>query len=407
MFLNSSHRVVVITPFLPALGTHGGAAHFFNFWTAIREVAPSLDIHMCCLTMKSERTVEHVRKLKNSIENLYLFNQNEDKDLCFESLIYNDDAITRYHNTKLMDHLVQLCTNTCNIQTHLVIEMELIMHYVKYITNISSATLTILEPLAKRFQREWIANKDKKDLADYFKKCYKSFYKFEKHYIYRFSNYFCLNNQDKKYIRNEFNINGIKLIPLAINIDNFSHYLHEQYIPYTVGFVGSYMHPPNIDAVNYFLSQIWPLVVKKVNNAIFKIYGNYCDTNLRKKWSQFKNVEVVGYVDNIAKAIASCQIIVNPIVSGYGTRTKCIEALAVGKPIVTTKLGAQGIALQNGKNSFIADEPELFAKYILELLDNPAIGNNFVSNARQAIEYHDRYKVAQKFLTGMNIPFIK
>jgi glycosyltransferase involved in cell wall biosynthesis len=97
-------------------------------------------------------------------------------------------------------------------------------------------------------------------------------------------------------------------------------------------------------------------------------------------------VEFLGEVDDIREALGRYSVFLAPILSGSGVRVKLLEAFAAGIPVVSTRLGAEGLAERSGEIGELADAPEDFAAGVLTLLEDPAAAAALALRARQAVE---------------------
>ena len=122
---------------------------------------------------------------------------------------------------------------------------------------------------------------------------------------------------------------------------------HEEFI-FTVGRM-SYM--PNYLGVDFFLENIWPVVQAQYTSLKYKIVGHGVPVNLLEKWAKVKNVEILGFVDDLSKMYRECIASVVPVLSGGGTCIKTLESMAHAKICLSTPFGARGLpkdVLQNG-----------------------------------------------------------
>lgn len=153
-------------------------------------------------------------------------------------------------------------------------------------------------------------------------------------------------------------------------------------------FVGFFGHRPNVDAVDYFYREIFPLVRNVKHDARFTVIGvNPPDSILSLE--RDRSVRVLGRVDNLSDYLARAKVFIMPIRLGLGMRGKLFEAWAMSKPVVSTSLGCRGVTAENGKNIIIADEPSDFAKNIVMLLDDREKRRYLGKNARLLVE--ERY----------------
>ena len=149
----------------------------------------------------------------------------------------------------------------------------------------------------------------------------------------------------------------------------------------TVVFFGHLSTVPNIDGATFLAKEIWPLVAVARPDARCRIIGPRAHSSVRKLAGP--GVEVLGPVDDLRPHLASAALAVVPLRIGGGTRLKIVEAMAMGKPIVSTALGAEGIDAVAGRDILIADEPTSFAAAVIRALDDAALRTRLGHAARE------------------------
>ena len=127
---------------------------------------------------------------------------------------------------------------------------------------------------------------------------------------------------------------------------------------------------PNADALEYFAHDIFPLIRQKRPNAVLRIVGRRPPEPLRKKLSGIAGIDFVGEVADVRPHVNRAAVIVVPLRIGGGSRLKILEALAAGKAVVSTSIGAEGLDLESGLHLLVADSPSDFAGRVLELLSS-------------------------------------
>ena len=149
-----------------------------------------------------------------------------------------------------------------------------------------------------------------------------------------------------------------------------------------IGFVGPSFHPPNIDAVQFFADDIFPLLLKKFPNTQFCVAGRgFSDLVVRNH----QNTSLLGYVEDIEEFYHSCKIIVIPLRFGGGIKSKTVEAMAFGCPVVSTAIGIEEIGAVNGIHAFIADTPFDFAEKLVRLMEDRPMREKLSMNARDLV----------------------
>ncbi len=136
-----------------------------------------------------------------------------------------------------------------------------------------------------------------------------------------------------------------------------------------VGFIGGYGHPPNVDAVDWFMSEIWPRVREHKPDARFVLAGSKMPDRF-KSLDGKNGVEVLGFVDTIDEFFGGVRASLAPLRYGAGAKGKVAASLALGTPCVSTSIGAEGMGLTPGVDVLVADDPEGFARHILAMLDD-------------------------------------
>jgi polysaccharide biosynthesis protein PslH len=149
----------------------------------------------------------------------------------------------------------------------------------------------------------------------------------------------------------------------------------------TVVYFGLLSTIPNIDGVLHFMQDIWPRIVKVRPDAHFKIIGGRPPPSLLALAGP--RVELTGFVSDLRPYLAAAAAVVVPLRLGGGTRLKIVEAMAMGKAIVTTTLGAEGIDAVPGRDILVADQPAAFADAVVRVLAEPGLAARMGQSARQ------------------------
>lgn len=171
------------------------------------------------------------------------------------------------------------------------------------------------------------------------------------------------------------------IAPIGVETSKYS--AKENDSSMSVGFIGSLDWTPNIEGLQWFVKQVWPLVVK--GNAAAKLY--IAGRNPSKSVSAMasKSVTVLGEVADAKAFVAKHPISIVPLLSGGGMRVKILEAMALSRAIVSTSVGTEGI---KSDGILVADEPQAFAAAILNLIANPELINKLGAAGRTDVAAH-------------------
>jgi glycosyltransferase involved in cell wall biosynthesis len=145
----------------------------------------------------------------------------------------------------------------------------------------------------------------------------------------------------------------------------------------------------NKDAVLYFWKEIYPILKKKYPEVKMTFVGTAPPKEIAEAAQKDRQVKVTGFVDDIRPYIDEAAVMVVPIRIGSGTRLKILDAMAMGKAIVSTSVGCEGLNVNDGKNILVADNAENFVEKTVDLLKNPKKRINLGENALLLAKSYD------------------
>ncbi len=153
----------------------------------------------------------------------------------------------------------------------------------------------------------------------------------------------------------------------------------------TILLLGTMHYYPNIDAVRYFFDEIYSTLRARYTNLQVLIVGHQPPPAIRALGDQ-PGVTVTGSVSDVRPYLARSSLLAVPLRLGGGTRLKITEALAAGLPVVSTPIGAQGLAVKHETHLLLAEEPAAFCSAIQRLLDDPSLGCRLAEAGRKLVE---------------------
>lgn len=137
----------------------------------------------------------------------------------------------------------------------------------------------------------------------------------------------------------------------------------------TVLFCGALDYSPNVDAINWFADEIWPLIRARQPEVEWLLIGKSPDERA-ERWRKLDGVNLIGEVPDVRPYYQKSWLQVVPLRIGGGTRLKIVESLGMHTPVVSTTLGAQGLDLVDGEDIVLADTPTAFADSVLDMLNS-------------------------------------
>jgi glycosyltransferase involved in cell wall biosynthesis len=161
-------------------------------------------------------------------------------------------------------------------------------------------------------------------------------------------------------------------------------------------------YAPNVDAVSYFVTKVFPHIHAQLPNIRFVIVGTSPAKEVLKL-ARVPSVFVTGYVEDPYEYLEKAKVVVAPLRFSAGIQNKILEAMALRKAVVTTTKGARGIGGKDGEHFLVADEPEDMAGKILKLLGNQNLRKEIGENARKLVETTYRWDIiGQKLLAEID-----
>jgi GT2 family glycosyltransferase/glycosyltransferase involved in cell wall biosynthesis len=164
-------------------------------------------------------------------------------------------------------------------------------------------------------------------------------------------------------------------------------------------FLGGYSHDPNVDAVKYFVSDIWPSVKEELPEAKFIIVGANPPKELIAMAS--KDVVVTGRVEKLRPYFDAARVFVAPLRYGAGIKGKVSTTMSFGLPSVVTPIAAEGMGLKNGIQTFVREDPKKFAKAVVELYNNQSNWQKVQQNGFQFVDRHYSMRMGQNTLADI------
>jgi sugar transferase (PEP-CTERM/EpsH1 system associated) len=189
----------------------------------------------------------------------------------------------------------------------------------------------------------------------------------------------------------------ITVIPTGVDLDFFQPAAGQEQ-PHNLVFTGSMDYLPNEDGICYFVEQILPRVRSQLPKVTLTVVGRHPSPRVQRLAATTPGVEVTGGVEDIRPYVQRGSVYVVPLRVGSGTRLKIFEAMAMGKAVVSTTVGAEGLPVQSGKDILLADTPEAFANAVVRLLGDSALRADLGRAARElVVQKHSWASVAQDF----------
>lgn len=229
----------------------------------------------------------------------------------------------------------------------------------------------------------------------YIKHLAKTLKKYETNIFNKFDGIACISDVDNVIIKKYAEKTNVKTIPFNIS-DSFINKEVKDFAKRHISLfhIGSMDWIPNIEGVKWFLNNVWKLLKEQNSNISFELAGR----NMPQWIYDISDERIIvhGEVENAFDFMGNGQIMIVPLLSGSGVRIKIIEGMAAGNVVITTSIGAEGIACTHKKNILIADTPNDFVENIIWCIDNKEKLKEISDNARKFVLLnHSKQAVAE------------
>ena len=187
------------------------------------------------------------------------------------------------------------------------------------------------------------------------------------------------------------------VIPNCIDVTAYRPLSGQRPWDYDLVFTGKMDYRPNVDAMVWFVREIWPLIRSRRPQTTLAIVGKNPHERLLPL-RRLPGITVTGWVEQVQPYLAGAHLFIMPFRVGSGTRLKLIEAMAAGVAIVSTSQGAEGFPVQDDVELRLADEPALFADVVIRLLNQPGERQRLGRRAAAFARQYDWREVIPRFL---------
>ncbi len=219
--------------------------------------------------------------------------------------------------------------------------------------------------------------------------------KFESEAVKRFNSVVVVSDRDGVTLQNMSGAKNVSTIPTGVDLDYFKY--ERPGAEAHIVFSGSMDWLANIDGIEYFMDEVWPLLIQIVPEARMTVVGRHPPANLvAKARSQSLPWTFTGFVDDIRDYIQGAIAYIIPLRVGGGTRMKAYEAMAMGCPVVSTSVGIEGLPVEDGNHYLCANSPSTFSDSVAKLIRDREFGLRLSEQARAHVERNFSYETASR-----------
>ncbi len=219
--------------------------------------------------------------------------------------------------------------------------------------------------------------------------------RYERAAVRRFQHVIAVSERDRDAMAAMTDAGRLSVAPTGVDVAQYRIAAGVEAPAPIVMFLGSMDWEANVDAVDYFCREIWPAVLAAVPDARFRIVGRNPLPQVARLASP--SIEVTGTVPSVVEHLREAAVVVVPLRVGGGTRLKIFEAMAAGRAVVSTTVGAEGLDVSDGRDVVIADAPDRIAAEVIALLQDPDRRRRLGAAAADTASRHDWPAVAERF----------
>lgn len=380
-------RILVVSAYLPHLGTHGGAGRVFQL---LKRVAAKHRVTLVSF-IEDESDRRFVHQLESFCHRIELVLRREFKPVSFYPYEPFEEFNTEAFRSTLQKVILEEDFDLVHFEwPQMALYADLFPAIPKLMTEIEvnyAAHLSLVR-IESSFLRK----------ARKYYNALQTLYR-ELEMCRAVDSVICVTDNDQAYL--EDYIPSEKLTVINTGVDpHYFEFTEEEVEEHSIVFVGAFRHSPNVDAMKFFCNTIFPIIQKAHPNCRLYIVGSGPTPEI-KRLGQRPGIFVTGFVEDIRDYYQRAQVVVVPLRTGVGIRGKVLEGWSMGKAMVATSLACQGIHAIHGENIIIADSPELFARWTIALLDNPDFCEHLGRNGRSVVERHYDWEVMAKHLLAL------
>ena len=224
--------------------------------------------------------------------------------------------------------------------------------------------------------------------------------RFERDLLPRFTAVVAVADRDREFFESKYGVEDVSVIPTGVDLEYFTYQgitEAEERDGGTVVFTGAMDWMANIEGVEFFMDEVWPAIARMRPRARCVIVGrNPPESLIERSRARGLNWQFTGFVDDVRPWVRDAHVYAIPLRIGGGTRIKVYEAMAMGCPLVSTRIGVEGLPVESGRHFVEADSAAAMADSILGLLGDRDLRARLSRDARSYVEENMSSRVAAR-----------
>lgn len=370
-------KILIVSPFFPYPLDSGGTIRIYNL---IKHLSSWHDITLLSYINEDQQSLED--RLSSYCKVITLPMPDKKRSWPFHAryLFSRLPYSLVYVDNRFKEKLVQLGRRGFDV-----VQFEF-LPFAHYVDCIKGPIKVLVEHyIATESRRRFIRLTNNHLLRLYYYFDLKKIAEFEKNVIGKFDHCIVTSEAHKQLLRQVAPEGDYTVVENGVDVDFFSHVSSEDFHPHQLSFMGSFgLDPANFDGIYLFVDKIFPIVRSWYPDTTLKIIGTGLTSEDIRKLER-PGVEVCGRVEDIRPEILKSHVFVMPIRSGSGTKIRIPTVMAIGRPIVATRIACEGLSAKDGHDLLIADDIQSFASGIKRLFEDTELYDKLVKNAQELV----------------------
>lgn len=380
----SRKKVLIISPYFPYPLHDGGRKRIYNL---IKHLSATIDIYLLSYVEKYHK-IDDIAQLNKYCKKIYTVTRNNKNKIKNNKL---PKIVLEFYTSDMVKILRQVLRD---INPDIVqIEYIFMAQYANYLGN-KVTVLTEHDMSWFDFKRSFY-NRDLSEKNRFEEWC--KIKSFAKEKLNKFAGIIVLSEKENRLLKKIFADCRSVVIPTGTDTEYYHPKNSRKMGRKTnrILFIAHFRHYPNLDALFYFIEDIFPKVLLGISNATFTVIGSGMKKDLLLLNKD--RVRILGEVEDVRKHFYESDVFVAPIRLGFGVKGKILEAMSCGVPVIATQEAAEGIGCKHNRDILLAKNSQDFADKLVDLLIYNRKRSKLSSNARTMVErYYDWKKFAEK-----------
>lgn len=381
-------KILVVSAYLPVLGRHGGAGRVFQF---LRRISARHQIHLLSFVESDDET-GGIDQLRPYCTRLELGPRRDFEPVSF----YPYEPFEEFNCPDFRRRFEEILEEE---------EFDLVHYEWPQMAQYDDLVPVRVPRILTEMEVNYAAHYSRVRLAPGF------FSRVKRHYdtlqtlfrevglCRRMDQVVCVTTVDRTFLEGFLPAARLKVLPTGVDTSYFVPG-RGKVEPNSVLYVGAFRHEPNVDAMQFFVNQILPLLLEEIRETRLYIVGSSPTPEILAM-DDHPAINVTGFVPDLREYYARAQVVVVPVRTGVGIRGKVLEAWACGKAVVGTPLAFQGIRAIHGQNALVAETPQNFAMWIAAVMRNPAFMAQLAESGRRTVTEHYEWELLAEDLATL------